>query len=283
MSLYKALNADPSCSDAELKQAFMKSALRWHPDKESDPGKKPRAERMFKEVNQAYAELVQQRKLSAEMGLGRARAAGQASPGQSAHAWQNAGHHRARPAGAGMGNAERDYEAYRRAYAKPSQRMPVDAPRRIATFAAGVTALGLAFNFVMLRKAQVAKVDESENSGAQLQAGRSSVVSVTKPDIYALWKGLRQRQKESPALVAATAAEAIPAWHSYVAPAVEAGYVALAHLTFAERIRAARNTKAATSALPAAGQRQGAGSGDVDEMPFSGKGIARRITERLTR
>ena len=262
------LNADPACSDAELKKAFMRSALRWHPDKESDPAKKPRAERLFKEVNQAYADIVKQRKLSAEMGLGRARGPGQASPGQSAHTWQNANR---RPAGSGHGNAQRDYEAYRRAYANPSQRMPADAPRRIAIFSAGITVLGLAFNFIMIRKAQVAKVEETENSGAQLLAARSSIVSVTKPDIYALWKDVRQQQRQAPELV--PVATAAPAWHSYVGPAVGAGYVAQAELSFAERIRAARSGKAAH-----VGQQSSIDS--IDGQPFSAKSMARRIVVR---
>ena len=45
-------------SDADIKKAYRKLALKWHPDKNSDTEEnKVKAERMFKEVNEAYAVL----------------------------------------------------------------------------------------------------------------------------------------------------------------------------------------------------------------------------------
>eukprot|EP00971_Amphidinium_carterae_P114195 2262883-Amphidinium_carterae.3 len=39
-------------SDAEIKKAYRKAALRWHPDK--NPEEKDNADRMFKLVAEAY-------------------------------------------------------------------------------------------------------------------------------------------------------------------------------------------------------------------------------------
>ena len=45
-------------TDADIKKAYRKLALKWHPDKNSDTEEnKAKAEKMFKEVNEAYAVL----------------------------------------------------------------------------------------------------------------------------------------------------------------------------------------------------------------------------------
>ncbi|RYP80941.1 hypothetical protein DL769_002219 [Monosporascus sp. CRB-8-3] len=49
-ALYDNLGIQPSATDGQIKQAYRKNALKWHPDKNPDP----EAEGMFKEVVRAY-------------------------------------------------------------------------------------------------------------------------------------------------------------------------------------------------------------------------------------
>ena len=59
---YEVLGVAKSASDAELKSAFRKAAMQWHPDK--NPGDKT-AEAKFKEINEAYQCLSDGQKRSA--------------------------------------------------------------------------------------------------------------------------------------------------------------------------------------------------------------------------
>mmetsp|Transcript_5530 Transcript_5530/g.6680 ORF Transcript_5530/g.6680 Transcript_5530/m.6680 type:complete len:370 (+) Transcript_5530:194-1303(+) len=52
---YSILGVTKSCSDADLKKAYKKLALKWHPDRNKN--NKEKAEEKFKEVAQAYAVL----------------------------------------------------------------------------------------------------------------------------------------------------------------------------------------------------------------------------------
>jgi len=55
---YKILGVTKESTDAEIKKAYRKLALKWHPDKNSETEEqKARAEKMFKEVNEAWAVL----------------------------------------------------------------------------------------------------------------------------------------------------------------------------------------------------------------------------------
>ncbi|KAK2195486.1 bifunctional Chaperone DnaJ [Babesia duncani] len=51
---YTILGVHKGCSDAELKKAYRKLAMQWHPDKHPDPSTKSKAEEMFKNVSEAY-------------------------------------------------------------------------------------------------------------------------------------------------------------------------------------------------------------------------------------
>lgn len=58
---YKVLGVEKGASEKELKKAYRKSALRWHPDKNLD--NKEVAENQFKKVNEAYQVLSAAAKL----------------------------------------------------------------------------------------------------------------------------------------------------------------------------------------------------------------------------
>ncbi|KAM7543128.1 hypothetical protein Aperf_G00000008672 [Anoplocephala perfoliata] len=60
-SLYKVLGIEPGASDAEIKKAYRRLALKWHPDKNSDANK-VEAERRFKEISAAYEILSDKEK-----------------------------------------------------------------------------------------------------------------------------------------------------------------------------------------------------------------------------
>lgn len=51
---YAILGVNRGCSDAELKKAYRKLAMQWHPDKHPDAASKQKAEEMFKNVSEAY-------------------------------------------------------------------------------------------------------------------------------------------------------------------------------------------------------------------------------------
>lgn len=60
--LYKTLNVDRSVSQADLKKAYRKLAMKFHPDQNKD---NPKAEAKFKDINHAYDVLKDEQKRAA--------------------------------------------------------------------------------------------------------------------------------------------------------------------------------------------------------------------------
>lgn len=60
---YQILEVQRDANEADLKRAYRKLALKWHPDKNSDtPERRTQSEKKFKDVNEAYAVLSDREK-----------------------------------------------------------------------------------------------------------------------------------------------------------------------------------------------------------------------------
>jgi DnaJ family protein C protein 3 len=57
VNYYKVLGLTRSCSQRDVKRAYHKLAMKYHPDKVTDAEEKPAAEAMFKKVARAYEVL----------------------------------------------------------------------------------------------------------------------------------------------------------------------------------------------------------------------------------
>mmetsp|Transcript_17066 Transcript_17066/g.39844 ORF Transcript_17066/g.39844 Transcript_17066/m.39844 type:complete len:230 (-) Transcript_17066:30-719(-) len=80
---YAVLDVARDASDAEIKKAYRKAALRWHPDK--NPEEKDNADRMFKLVAEAYDVLSDPQKRSLYDQGGKAAVERGTHPGGSFH------------------------------------------------------------------------------------------------------------------------------------------------------------------------------------------------------
>ena len=69
-SLYDVLGVPENASEEEIKKAFRKQAIRWHPDKNPDNAEE--AEERFQEINNAY-EIVSDKRKRAYYDLSRKR------------------------------------------------------------------------------------------------------------------------------------------------------------------------------------------------------------------
>lgn len=55
---YKILGVEKNASDDEIKKAYRKLALKWHPDRnQGSEEEKTKADKMFKDINEAYSVL----------------------------------------------------------------------------------------------------------------------------------------------------------------------------------------------------------------------------------
>lgn len=53
---YEVLNVGKNATDDDLKKAYRKLAMRWHPDK--NPNDKKEAEAKFKQISEAYEVII---------------------------------------------------------------------------------------------------------------------------------------------------------------------------------------------------------------------------------
>ena len=232
--LYRILGVPQTCSDEELKKAFQKKALLWHPDRQPDETRRARAEHMFKEISTSYNQIVQLRESGQDV-LSELHQAEQAYRQQyGSTGFQHggrAGPGSRHPGAGGTGNEHRDWQAHRAAYDK-ANRVPKDAPRRILFFCSGIAAMGLLFNITMMHRANsiepsnqlIAGVTSApalllwhnpwqlaltcqcaEHSSPVVCPGRASLISLSKDELHDLWKGARAVQAEH-----ATGATALP-------------------------------------------------------------------------
>jgi molecular chaperone DnaJ len=81
---YEILGVDKNASADEIKKAYRKQALAWHPDRHKDD--KEVAEKKFKEINEAYQVLSDPQKRSAYDQFGHAAFTPGGAPGGSASA-----------------------------------------------------------------------------------------------------------------------------------------------------------------------------------------------------
>ncbi|CAL9119322.1 unnamed protein product [Musa textilis] len=78
MDYYKILGVEKSAKDDDLRKAYRKLAMRWHPDK--NPNDKKEAEAKFKQISEAYEVLSDPQKRAAYDQYGEEGLEGQVPP-----------------------------------------------------------------------------------------------------------------------------------------------------------------------------------------------------------
>ena len=82
-SFYDTLGVRPGASADELKRAYRREAMKWHPDRHKEGAAKAAAEKKFKLVSEAYQALS---------GGGGRQSGGGSSPGQDTGRWRRSGY-----------------------------------------------------------------------------------------------------------------------------------------------------------------------------------------------
>lgn len=83
-NFYDTLGVRPGASAEELKRAYRREAMKWHPDRHPEGAAKAAAEKKFKQVSEAYQALS---------GRGQSSGGGQSSsPGQDTREWRRSGY-----------------------------------------------------------------------------------------------------------------------------------------------------------------------------------------------
>jgi len=80
---YKVLEISKSAPQVDVKKAYRKLALKWHPDK--NPDKKEEAEKKFKEISEAYEVLSDEKKRKIYDQFGKDGLGGSSSSGHHRH------------------------------------------------------------------------------------------------------------------------------------------------------------------------------------------------------
>ena len=75
---YEVLGVNRDASEDDLKKAYRRLAMKWHPDRNPD---NPKAEEHFKEAKEAYEVLCEPQKRAAYDQFGHAGVSQQAGPG----------------------------------------------------------------------------------------------------------------------------------------------------------------------------------------------------------
>jgi curved DNA-binding protein CbpA len=114
---YQLLGLSPSASQEEIKAAYRKAALQWHPDRQAGANNKAQAEEKFKLLSQAYTTLSspEQRRLYDQGRAYTATGSGSRQQEWARRSWEQTqqrgpGQHRARPdSGFSQSEAERAF------------------------------------------------------------------------------------------------------------------------------------------------------------------------------
>ena len=78
---YQALGVSRSATEEEIKKAYRSLSRKYHPDANVNNPNKEQAEEKFKEIQQAYQQIMQERERGTSGGYGQSSSGGQGSYG----------------------------------------------------------------------------------------------------------------------------------------------------------------------------------------------------------